>query len=309
MKPLVIISFILISTFSFGQSFLEMVKATASDRAEDDRMGYAVTVEGDWAAVGAYGDDFGGSNPNMGSVYIYEQQGLNNWVEVQKLSASDQDDYDRFGWSVDMKGDFLIVGSYGEDDDEFNLNSLSKAGSAYIFKNIAGTWTEMQKIVASDREADDEFGWSVAIYDSTAIVGAHIEDHDEFGADFKYHSGSVYAFELNMSNVWVETQKIVADDRWVDINFPNGYSGEDLADQFGGSVGLWGDYLIVGAHHHDYATVGPLTGGLWSSGAAYIFERTAGTWNQVSKIQNSDRESWDRFGYAVAIDTDRKSVV
>jgi hypothetical protein len=280
-----------------------MVKATASDRDEDDRLGYAVTIDGNWAAIGAYGDDIGVSNPNMGSVYIYEEQGLNNWVEVQKLEASDQDDYDRFGWSVDMDGDFLIVGAYGEDHDENDANSMSKAGSAYIFKNINGTWTEMQKIVASDRDADDEFGWSVAIFDSTAIVGAHIEDHDQVGGDFKYHSGSVYAFELGTNDIWTETQKIVADDRWVDMNYPNGYSGEDLADQFGGSVGLWGDYLIVGAHHHDYATIAPNTGALWSSGAAYIFERTAGTWNQVAKIQNSDRESWDRFGYAVAIDT------
>jgi len=303
MKAVLLISFLFSGFAVFSQNFEEVVKVVASDRDETDRMGYAVTIDGNWAAVGAYGNDFGGSNPNMGAVYIYEQQGLNNWVETQLLTNDDQDDYDRFGWSVDMDGDFLIVGAYGEDHDENDANSLSKAGSAYIFQNISGTWTQMQKIVASDRDISDEFGWSVAIYDSTAIVGAHIEDHDEFGGDFKYHSGSAYAFELDGTGTWNETQKIVADDRWVDMNFPNGYSGEDLADQFGGSLDLWGDYLIVGAHSHDYATTSPLSGAMWTSGAAYIFERTAGTWNQVQKIQNFDREPWDRFGYSCAIDS------
>ena len=303
MKKLVIISALLLASNLWGQNFIEMVKGIAPDRAEDDRLGYAVTIDGNWAAVGAYGDDFGGSNPNMGSVYIFEQQGLNNWVNTQKLIASDQDDYDRFGWSVDMHGDFLVIGAYGADEDTLDNNPLSKAGAAYIFKNINGTWTEMQILNASDRDADDEFGWSVAIYDSTAIIGAHIEDHDENGNNFMYHSGSVYSFVLGTNNVWTETQKIVAQDRWVDMNYPNGYSGEDLADQFGGSVAIWGDWMIVGAHHHDYATVGPLSGAMWSSGAAFIFERSGGVWTEVQKIQNFDREPWDRFGYDVAIDS------
>ena len=288
---------------AMAQPYSEVAKLTASDRAEGDRLGYAVSIYGNWAAAGAYGDDFSTLDPNMGSVYMYEQQGLNNWVQTQKLFNSDQDDYDRFGWSIDIHGDFMIVGAYGEDHDTTNSNSLSKAGAAYIFQNINGTWTEMQKLVASDRDADDEFGWSVSIYDSTAVVGAHIEDHDENGNNFMYHAGSVYVFELGTNGVWAETQKIVAADRWVDMYYPNGYSGEDLADQFGGTVALWGDYLVVGAHHHDYATTNPNSGALWSSGAVYIFERTTGVWNQVAKIQNSDRESWDRFGYDVAIDS------
>lgn len=302
MKKLLFIA-LLLGNMGYSQNFVEMIKGVASDREEDDRMGYAVTIDGNWAAIGAYGDDFGGSNPNMGSVYIFEQQGLNNWVEVQKLVASDQDDYDRFGWSVDLSGDFLAIGAYGADEDTLDANSLSKAGAAYIFKNIGGTWTEMQILNASDRDANDEFGWSVAIHDSTAIIGAHIEDHDEFGGNYMYHSGSVYAFELGTNGIWAETQKIVAQDRWVDMNYPNGYSGEDLADQFGGSVALWGDWMIVGAHHHDYATVGPLSGAMWSSGAAFIFERSGGVWTEVAKIQNFDREPWDRFGYDVAIDS------
>lgn len=303
MRTFIIISALFSLTTLRSQNFTEMVKAIAQDREADDRFGYAVAIDGNWAAIGSYGDDFGPVDPNMGSVYMFEQQGLNNWVFVQKITASDQGDYDRFGWAVDIHGDFLVVGSYGEDEDTSGGNTLSKAGSAYFYKNINGTWAEMQKVVASDRDEDDEFGWAVAVYDSTAMIGAHIEDHDELGGNFMYHSGSVYAFELGTDNIWTETQKIVPEDRWVDMNYPNGYSGEDLADQFGGTVDIWGDWMIVGAHHHDYATVGPLSGALWSSGAAYIFERTGGIWTEVQKIQNFDRESWDRFGYDVAIDS------
>jgi hypothetical protein len=118
-----------------------------------------------------------------------------------------------------------------------------------------------------------------------------------------YSAGSVYIFNRDGSGNWLQSQKICAADRSTDMNYPGGYSGEDLGDQFGWAVSISGDYLIVGALHHDYGPAGPPTAALWSSGAAYIFERTSGVWNQVQKIQNFDREAWDRFGCAVDIDT------
>lgn len=301
MKKVFSLVIIWISISGYSQNFQEMMKLSASDRDEDDRFGYAVAIDGNYAVVGAYGDDNGPVDPNVGSVYVFEQQGVNNWVEIQKLEASDQFDYDRFGYAVDISGNYIIVGAYREDEDENGNNTLDNAGSAYIFELIGGVWTEVQKIVASDRDSDDEFGWSVAIDGTTAIVGAHIEDHDVNGLNYMYHTGSVYIFDRDGGGVWNETQKIVAADRAPDMNYPNGYSGEDLADQFGGSVDISGDYIIVGAHHHDYGPSGPPSGALWSSGAAYIFERSGGVWSQVQKIQNFDRESWDRFGYAVAV--------
>ena len=102
----------------YSQSFLEVEKGVASDRDEDDRFGFAVSIDGNYAVVGAYADDFGPVDPNQGSVYVFEQIGINNWVEIQKLVASDQEDYDRFGYSVDISGDYIIIGAYGEDDDE-----------------------------------------------------------------------------------------------------------------------------------------------------------------------------------------------
>lgn len=304
MKQLVLTIFLLILNFvnGFTQNFTEIIKHTPADREADDQLGNAVDISGDYAIVGAFRDDFGGSE-NHGSVYIYKRVGINDWVQHQKLFPSDQVDYDRFGFSVAIDGDYAVVGSYRNDFDAAGLNNLSNAGAAYIFeKDISGNWSQAQKIVASDRQMNDEFGFSVSISGNTAIVGAQSEDHNPAGGSYIYSAGSVYSYVRNMSGVWIQSQKICASDRSADINYPAGYSGEDLGDQFGWSIGISGDYLIVGALHHDYGPVPP-GAPLWSSGAAYIFERTAGVWNQVQKIQNFDRESWDRFGCAVAIDT------
>lgn len=294
---------LLFSSLSFSQNFTEIIKSVANDRATGDQYGYAVDIDGDYAVVGAYSDNFGGSE-NHGSVYIYKQNGINDWDFHQKIISNDQEDYDRFGWSVAIDGDYIIVGAYREDEDASELNSLSSAGSAYIFeKDVTGNFVQVEKLVASDRAIDDEFGWSVAISGTTAIVGARAEDHNVAGASYMYSAGSAYIFNRDVSGNWIQSQKICAADRSADINYPGGYSGEDLGDQFGWAVSISGDYLIVGALHHDYGPAGPPTAPLWSSGAAYIFERTAGVWNQVQKIQNFDRESWDRFGCAVDIDT------
>lgn len=291
----------LVTGNSWTQTFEEIFKAVADDRDIEDRSGYSVDISGDYAVIGTYGDDIGG--PNVGSAYVYHKTGLSTWEFLQKLESSDGENYDRFGWSVAIHGDYIVVGAYGEDDDVDGLNSLSKAGSAYIYeKDGSGLFIEVQKIVASDRAIDDEFGWSVDIFENTIVIGAHTEDHNAVGTGYIYNAGSVYIFERDGAGVWSQTQKIVGSERAADLYYPSGGSEEDLSDLFGGTVAIWGDYLIVGSHHHDYGPGGGSA--MWSSGAAYIFERDGtGTWTEVTMIQNADREPWDRFGYDVAIDS------
>lgn len=295
---------LLCSTFGIGQTFSEVIKVVASDRAAQDRLGWSVDISGNYAIVGAYGDDFGASDPNMGSAYIFEKTGIADWTFVQKIFNSDQDDYDRFGWSVAIDGDYAVIGAYAEDHNLADADNQSKAGSAYIFERGGdGTWDEVQKVIASDRTAGDEFGWSVDISGNTVVIGAHFESHDAAGANYIYHAGSAYIFDRGGDGVWSETQKIVGSGRAADIDFPDGGGGgDDLSDQFGCAVSLSGDHLIIGAYHHDYDATGgsPLN----ETGAAYIFERSGGTWTEVEKLQNSDRAEEDRFGFSVAIDGD-----
>ncbi len=105
-----------------------------------------------------------------------------------KLTASDGEtgDWDYFGISVSMSGDYAIVGVEGDDDNG------DDSGSAYIFRKRSGSsWTQIAKLTASDGEADAWFGGSVSISGDYAIVGA------EYGSDDNgYYSGSAYVFDV-----------------------------------------------------------------------------------------------------------------
>lgn len=260
---------VVISLFSktYAQEFVEFEKVIAADRALEDRFGWSVDIDGDFAVVGAYADDFGDVNPNMGSAYIYQKIGL-EWVQIQKIFNSDQDDYDRFGWSVAIDGDYIVVGAYGEDHNVLDAAPLAKAGSAYIFeRGEDGVWVQIQKIVAADRAADDEFGWSVAIHGTTLVVGAHIDDKDHLGMGSFYHAGSAYIFDRGVDGLWTQTQKIVAPDRSPGTVYPADH--EDWNDRFGESVAIWNDYVVVGG---PYAS------------KAYAFEKVGATWTCVSYL-------------------------
>jgi len=273
---------------SYSQNWDQIIKICASDRQAEDNFGFSVAISGDYAIVGAKYEDHdvvGGSNKiQAGSAYIFKNES-GAWTQVQKIVASDRSAEDWFGNSVAISGDFIVVGAVLEDEDEFGANNLESAGSAYIFKNESGTWVEIQKIVATDRAANDYFGNSVAISGDYIVVGAYLEDENAVGGATMDNAGSAYIF-YNNAGTWEQTQKIVASDRYNN-------------DYFGYSVAIDGNYLIVGAYNEDENVSGGAS--LNASGSAYIFFNTAGTWNQIQKIVASDREELDNFGWSVAI--------
>ncbi len=294
MKKFLLLSVLISSFFAFtanAQTWTQVIKSCASDRAASDLYGISVAISGDYAIVGAYNEDHdvAGTNTliNPGSAYIL-QNVAGTWTQVQKIVASDRSGGDLFGYSVSINGDYAIVGAYNEDQDATGANTLSNAGSAYIFQNIAGTWTEVQKIVASDRNTDDFFGCSVSISGDMAIIGAYQEDENASGGATLSNPGSAYVFQNN-AGTWTQMQKIVSSDR-------------SAVDNFGYSVAISGNYAIVGAYSEDENASGG--GTLTDPGSAYIFLNTAGTWAQVQKIVASDRAVSDYFGYSVAISGD-----
>ena len=99
MKLLLSLFLMITCAIVYSQTFTEIFKAAAFDRDSEDRAGYSVNISGNYAIIGAYGDDFGATDPNMGSAYIFEKTGIEDWGFVQKINNSDQDDYDRFGYS------------------------------------------------------------------------------------------------------------------------------------------------------------------------------------------------------------------
>ncbi|MCH8850426.1 MAG: hypothetical protein IIC89_06350, partial [Chloroflexi bacterium] len=122
------------------------------------------------------------------AAYIYQRNhgGADEWGEVKKLVASDSGAQDYFGESVAIDRDTVVVGAI---DRTINANIF--AGAAYIFQGAQGgpnNWGEVKKITASDSEARDQFGASVAVSGQTAIVGARFEDA---GAE---DAGAAYVF-------------------------------------------------------------------------------------------------------------------
>ena len=217
-----------------GTTWTEQEKLTASDAASRDKFGNSVSISGDYAVVGAYTDDDGGSS-NSGSAYIFVRNGT-TWSQQQKLTASDAAAGDQFGNSVSISGDYAVVGAYADDD------AGGQSGSAYIFVRNGTAWTEQQKLTASDAASSDQFGRSVSISGDYAVVGAH----QNAGAGSR--SGSAYIFVRN-GTTWTEQEKLTASDA---------ASG----DYFGSSVSISGDYAVVGAYADNDAGS--------QSGSAYI---------------------------------------
>jgi N-acetylglucosamine kinase-like BadF-type ATPase len=253
-----------------GTTWTQQAKIQASDKEQRDEFGYSVSIssDGNTAIVGAYLEDTGATD--AGAAYIFTRSG-GTWTQQAKIQASDKETNDWFGWSVSISGDgnTAIVGATGEGTGD--------TGAAYIFTRSGGTWTQQAKIQASDKQAYDNFGWSVSISSdgNTALVGSPGEGTGGVLA------GAAYIFTRS-GTTWTQQQKIQASDK-------------EQVDRFGYSVFISsdGNTAIVGAHGEDT--------GATSAGAAYIFTRSGTTWTQQAKIQASDKEANDQFGYSVSI--------
>jgi hypothetical protein len=282
---------VLFSLSLSAQNWNQESKQTADVRAANDNFGQSVAIDGNFAIIGANQEDEDvlGENTlnNAGAAFIYKNDG-NGWAFYQKIVATDRNTGDFFGASVDIDGDYIVVGAYQEDENASGSATMSNTGSAYIFKNIEGTWTQIQKICASDRFTDDYFGYSIGISGDFIAVGAYQEDEDEVGANPQEKAGSVYIFRNN-EGTWEETQKLVASDR-------------SAADYLGCSLSIDGTNLVVGAYLEDENATGSAY--LNNSGSAYVFSYDGSEWSQEKKLVANDRGSEDFFGFTVSISGD-----
>ena len=241
--------------------WIESQKLVGSHRGIAYQFGVSVSISVDMAAVGSFWDEKNSSGGNnltkAGAVYLFEKNLSGVWVLNEKLVASDRDSNDIFGASVSISGDNLIVGASQEDHDSIGSNSMLNSGAAYIFsKSPAGFWTQSAKLVAADRDINDNFGNSVSISGNRAIVSALSEDEDQNGMNTMSNSGSSYIFEKDNAGNWSEVQKIVASDR-------------QGGDNFGNSVGISNNHIIVGAWFESHDENG---GNIMTrSGSCYFF--------------------------------------
>ena len=188
-------------------------------------------------------------------------------IAETKLTASDGQGGDLFGYAVAVRGQLAVVGA--NKDNDLGADS----GAAYVYRLTGTGWSQVQKLTPSDGAANDQFGSAVAISPdgSTLVVGA------EGDADAGTFTGSAYVFELQADGQFAQAAKLVASDR-------------QAGAHFGISAAADGNTVLIGAW------------GSNSAGAAYVFDRSASGWGQTAILVPSDAAATDFFGATVALE-------
>ncbi len=303
-----------------GTTWIQQAKLTASEGEYYDRLGIAVSLDGETAIAGAWGDDDIGVD--AGAAYVFVRSGT-SWSRQAKLTAPDGITLDMFGSAASVDGDTALVGAPHHGDQGYGY------GAAYVYVRSGTSWSLQAKLTANDPVAYAWLGESVSLDGDTALVGAWGDD--VHGPD----SGSAYVF-VRTGTTWSQQAKLVA---------PVGAAG----DNFGYSTSVHGDTALVGAPREDvmgddagsvYAFV--QSGSAWSlqarirgitvgggdhfgqsvalrgdtaligtpldsdqgtfAGAAYVFQRTAWLWTQHAKLTAADGAAYEDFGRFVALD-------
>lgn len=233
----------------------EDLQLVGTDTQPFDHFGNSVAIEGDTMVVGAAFAN-GGTN-GQGAAYVFERSN-GAWVQRSKLIASDGATDDEFGSSVSISGDTVLVGA-GLGDA-----GAGDEGAAYVFTRTGNSWSEQQKIVASDGNPSDFFGYRSHIDGNLLVIGAPLAD-------------SAYVFEL-AGGVWLERAKLV--------------SSSSESFRFGSSVAVQGDSVFIGDSSEG------------ASGALYVFARSGNSWVEAQRLEASDAGVIPTFGDSVAVDGD-----
>lgn len=243
--------------------WMKQARLTASNAADHDAFGRAVSISGDSVLVGAPQKSSDGKL--LGAAYVFVRDDQGNWSEQAKFDAPEPSRDIYFGFSVALDGDAAAVGSV----------SHSEGGAAYVFGRSGASWSQQAKLTASDTTPRKQFGEAVSIDDNLIVVGA---PGDNLAA---FSSGAAYVFEQGPPGTWVQKVKLTAAD-------------VTRSDEFGWSVSLHGTTALVGAPGHRDAGE--------RSGAAYVFAPdTAGVWSQQAKLVAADAGAGDGFGNSVSL--------
>jgi uncharacterized repeat protein (TIGR01451 family) len=298
-----------------GSSWSQQAYLKASNTGADDQFGSSVAISGDTVVVGAHredsiatgvdGNQADNSASNSGAAYVFVRSGT-TWSQQAYLKASNTGAGDQFGFGVTISGDTVVVGAYGEnsnatgvDGNQFD-NSATLSGAAYVFVRSGSTWSQQAYLKASNAEADDQFGYSVAISGDTVVVSALSEDSSATGVDGNQadnsasDSGAAYVFVRSGSS-WSQQAYLKA-------------SNTEANELFGPSVAISGDTVVVGATGEDSSATGvdgnQTDNSASGSGAAYVFVRNGSSWSQQAYLKASNTEANDQFGLNVAISGD-----
>ena len=202
-----------------GGAWTEEAKLVASDGAALDCFGVSVSLSGDVALIGAYGDS--GHALDSGTAYVFRYDGQ-SWNEEAKLLASDGGHSDNFGWTVAIAGDTALIGVPRDDDQGY------ESGAAYVFIFDGAQWSEQAKLLpGAGGEAYDRFGCAVATAGDIAVIGAREYLGGARGP------GAAYVFTRDAFG-WFRQARLLASDG-------------ALGDRLGAAVAVSGTVALVGA--------------------------------------------------------------
>lgn len=246
-----------------GTKWVEEAKLLANDGFPWARFGSALALGTDIALIGSWNDNEQGHD--SGSAYVFLRDGKSNWLLERKILASDGMGEDRFAFSVALSTSTMAAGASHREDH----------GIAYAFDYVADKWEEVAQLPPPNHRRGAYFGRAVAITENTLVVGAP-------GAqDLGPRVGAVYVYHREGSE-WLLSARLLPPDR---------VSG----DQFGYSLAIEGDTLLVGA---------PYSGKPHGSGLVHVFQRQEGQWTPVATLAPSDPGEDDGFGKAIAMHGD-----
>lgn len=261
-------------------------KLVAFDRNIKGQFGLSVEIEGDYAFVGATGnntDNYGKNTlKKAGAVFVFKRDANGNWNKFQKLTASDRKIGAAFGFACSASEDYLAVGAYA-DDDFVNGREIDHAGAVYIYKkNAKGVWFESQKLVTNNRSTYASFGGAVCLKGKDLIVGASSEHSWSENGDSLKQTGAVYIYQLSKYGTWDFKQKIT------------GYDPEPY-DNFGIAVAIAGNRALVGASYDEVIVDGK---SLPNAGSAQFLEKDEnGKWKKTQRVVSHDPGAGQRYGH------------
>lgn len=274
----------------------------ASNADAFDQFGTAVSFDGLTLAVGApleasssaAADD--NAVPASGAVYLFRRIGV-SWVPLGRVKAPQPTSGDYFGATVALDGTTLVVGAPGDSTQGH------QAGAVHVFERVGPTWQHQTHLFASNADVSDHFGVALALDGDRFIVGVPEEDGSATGiggdgsTNALFDSGAAYVFERS-GGAWAQAAYVKP-------------HNTGPGDRFGFAVDISGDAFVVGAPSEDGAVGGidppSDNDSLWT-GAAYIFTKAEGGWQQSAFVKPQQPQAAASFGQAVALDGDRLAV-
>ena len=245
-----------------------------------DWFGHAVALDGNFAVIGAYNTQGGKQliaergllHDGPGRVYVYQRGGAGDFTLMRNFKADDLQDFDWFGFSVNISGTTLIASAPFHDQEK---------GAVYVYTLEGDEWIQQAKLQANDAFPKNRFGWDCAISENTIVVGAPL------AAAPHRLSGTAYVFK-RQGAVWAQVARLAPHDG-------------DSGDHFGVSVDVSESRVIVGADKDRDRLKG-------RHGSAYIFNAVGNAYTQEAKLTADEIQEGASFGWTVAIDFNRALV-